>query len=100
MTWNQKRWRLFNGQVTTFKLGAGFLYEYAGFSQDQNSKTQMDSLGTPMKNQFKVRDFRILFSGQFKTKREISWRAGIMYDGASDSWLVRETGIMVGVPGD
>ena len=98
MTWNEKRWRLFNGRITTFKLGAGFLYEYAAFSQDKNSKAQMDSLGTPLKNQFKVRDFRVLFSGQFKSKREISWRAGIMYDGASDSWLVRETGIMVGVP--
>jgi phosphate-selective porin OprO/OprP len=98
-TWNEKRWRLFKGRITTFKLGAGFLYEYAGFSQDKNSKIQMDdSLGTPLKNQFKVRDFRVLFSGQLKSKREISWRAGFMYDGASDSWLVRETGIMVGVP--
>jgi phosphate-selective porin OprO and OprP len=98
LTWNEKRWRLFKGRITTFKLGAGFLYEYAGFSQDNNSKIQMDSLGTPLKNQFKVRDFRVLVSGQLKTKREISWRAGFMYDGASDSWLVRETGIMVGVP--
>ncbi len=98
LKWSDTRWRLFNGRITTFKLGAGFLYEYAAFSQDMNSKAQMDSLGTPMKNQFKVRDFRILFSGQFKTKRSISWRAGIMYDGVSDSWLVRETGIMVGVP--
>ena len=58
----------------------------------------MDSLGTSLQDQFKVRDFRVLFSGQFKTKRSISWRAGIMYDASSDSWLVRETGIMVGVP--
>jgi phosphate-selective porin OprO and OprP len=98
LSWNEKRWRLFKGRVTTFKLGAGFLYEYAAFSQDKNSKAQMDSLGTPMKDQFKVRDFRVLFSGQFKTKRSISWRAGIMYDGTSDTWLVRETGIMVEVP--
>ena len=97
-TWNEKRWRLFKGKLTTFKLGAGFLYEYAAFSQDKNSKSQMDSLGTPLKDQFKVRDFRVLFSGQIKSKREISWRAGIMYDGTTDTWLVRETGIMVGVP--
>lgn len=97
-TWNEKRWRLFKGKLTTFKLGAGFLYEYAAFSQDKNSKNQMDSLGTPLKDQFKVRDFRILFSGQIKSKREISWRAGIMYDGTTDTWLVRETGVMVGVP--
>jgi phosphate-selective porin OprO and OprP len=98
MTWNQKRWRLFNGKITTFKFGAGFLYEYAAFFQDKNSKLQMDSLGTPLKDQFKVRDFRLLFSGQFKSKREISWRTGIMYDASSDSWFVRETGIMMGVP--
>ena len=97
-TWNEKRWRLFKGKLTTFKLGAGFLYEYAAFSQDKNSKNQMDSLGTPVKDQFKVRDFRVLFSGQIKSKREISWRAGIMYDGTTDTWLVRETGVMVGVP--
>jgi phosphate-selective porin OprO/OprP len=58
----------------------------------------MDSLGTPVKNQFKVRDFRVLVSGQIKSKRQISWKAGFMYDGTTDSWLVRETGIMVGVP--
>src|SRR6185295_5148788 len=51
MSWNEKRWRLFNGRLTTFKLGAGFLYEYAAFAQDRNSKIQMDSLGTPLKNQ-------------------------------------------------
>jgi phosphate-selective porin OprO and OprP len=96
--WNENRWRLFKGNITTFKMGVGFLYEYAAFFPDKNSKLQMDSLGTTLKDQFKVRDFRVLFSGQFKTKRSISWRAGIMYDASSDSWLVRETGIMVGAP--
>jgi phosphate-selective porin OprO and OprP len=96
--WNEKRWRLFKGNITTFKMGVGLLYEYAAFFPDNNSKLQMDSLGTTLKDQFKVRDFRVLFSGQLKTKRSISWRAGIMYDASSDSWLVRETGIMVGAP--
>jgi hypothetical protein len=31
MTWNQKRWRLFKGRYTTFKFGAGFLYDYTLF---------------------------------------------------------------------
>ena len=96
--WNEKRWRLFKGQLTTFKMGVGFLYEYAAFFPDNNSKIQMDSLNTTLKDQFKVRDFRVLFSGQFKSKRSISWRAGVMYDASSDAWLVRETGIMVGAP--
>jgi phosphate-selective porin OprO/OprP len=34
LKWNEKRWRLFKGRITTFKLGAGFLCEYAAFSRD------------------------------------------------------------------
>ena len=93
-----KRPGLFRGRFTSFKFGGGFLYEYAGYAQDNNSKIQMDSLGTPLKGEFKVRDFRLVASGQFRTKRPISWKAGFMYDGPSNSWFVRESGVMVGVP--
>jgi phosphate-selective porin OprO and OprP len=48
LSWTEKRWRLFKGKLTTFKLGAGFLYKYAVFSQNGNAKKQMDSLGTPV----------------------------------------------------
>ncbi len=96
--WRDKRWRLFPGKITTFKAGGGFLYEFAGFAQDSNSKRQADSAGYEVKSAFKVRDFRLVASGQFKTKRAFSWKVGFMYDGVSDSWLVRETGLMVGVP--
>jgi phosphate-selective porin OprO/OprP len=98
LKWKDKRWRLFNGRFTSFKFGGGFLYEYAAYKQDNNSKIQMDSLGTPLKDQFKVRDFRIVASGQLKTKRTISWKVGLLYDGPSRSWFVRETGVMVHVP--
>src|SRR6478609_660714 len=93
-----KRWRLFNGRVTTLKLGGGFLYEFAGYSQNQAGKQQMDSLGTVLEPAFAVRDFRVVASGQFKTKRTLTWKAGFMYDGQSEKWLVRETGVMIGVP--
>jgi phosphate-selective porin OprO/OprP len=96
--WRDKRWRLFNGRFSTSKFGAGFLYEYAGYSQDQASRQQMDSIGTPLEPAFAVRDFRLLASGKLKTKRSITWKIGMMYDGVSDSWFVRETGIIVGVP--
>jgi phosphate-selective porin OprO/OprP len=96
--WRDRRWRLFPGKYSTLKLGGGFLYEYAGYSQDENSRRQMDSISSKLESTFAVRDFRIVAGGQFKTKRNISWKAGFMYDGLSDSWFVRETGVMVGVP--
>lgn len=96
--WRDKRWRLFNGRFTTFKFGGGFLYEFAGYSQDKISKQQMDSIGSPLEYAFAVRDFRLVASGQLKTKRTISWKFGMMYDGPSSTWFIRETGVMVGVP--
>lgn len=94
----KQRWNLFPGKITSLKIGGGFLYEYAGYSQDANSERQMDSAGTALEPKFKVRDFRFVLSGKFKTKRDITWRAGFMYDGPADSWFVRETGLMIGVP--
>lgn len=96
--WRDKRWRLFNGRFTTAKFGGGFLYEFAGYKQDAEAKAQMDELGLSLEPAFAVRDFRLVGSGQLKTKRTISWKFGFMYDGVSNSWLVRETGIMIGVP--
>ncbi len=94
----RQRWNLFPGKITSLKLGGGFLYEYAGYSPDSNSKRQIDSAGTVLEPKFKIRDLRFVVSGKFKTKRDITWRAGFMYDGPADSWFVRETGLMIGVP--
>lgn len=80
------------------QIGGSSFYDYAGFSQDDNSKRQADSAGYVVESAFKLRDFRFLLSGQFKTKRTISWKAGIMYDGVNDEWFVRETGVMINVP--
>lgn len=96
--WKDKRWRLFPGRITTFKIGAALFYDYAAYHLDNNSKRQADSAGYSVESQFKLRDFRFLLSGQFKTKRTISWKAGIMYDGVNDAWFIRETGIMINVP--
>lgn len=96
--WRDKRWRLFPGKITTLKLGGGFLYEFATFAPDRIMVQQMDSISAVLEPTFKVRDFRIVASGQFKTKRKITWKAGLMYDGPSRSWLVRETGLMIEVP--
>ncbi|HET9433881.1 MAG TPA: porin, partial [Chitinophagaceae bacterium] len=83
---------------TTLKIGGGYLVDYSAYSQDKEGKDQMDSANLELKAGFKVRDSRIALSGKFKTKRTLTWKAGFMYDGVSDSWFVRETGIMVAVP--
>ncbi len=93
-----ENWNQFDGPLTTLKIGGGFLYEFAGYSQDEAGKQQMDSADVDLEPDFKVRDFRITMSGRLKTKRFITWKAGIMYDGPTSSWFVRETGIMIGVP--
>ena len=87
------KWNEFEGPFFTMRVGAGFLYDVATFAQDDESKQQID-----LAPDDKVRDARLLMSGRFKTKRPITWKAGIMYDGATDSWLFRETGIMIAVP--
>jgi phosphate-selective porin OprO/OprP len=97
-TWRDKRWRLFPGKFTTLKFGGGLLYEFAGYSQDDEGKRQMDSIGSPLEPDFDVRDFRLTASGQLKTRRTISWKVGLMYDGETRDWFVRESGVMIDVP--
>jgi hypothetical protein len=79
------RWNEYEGPFFTIRFGGGLLYEYAGYSQDENSKAQVDL--TP---EAKVRDTRVLFKGRLKFKRSVTWSAGLMYDGPTDEWLVRE----------
>ena len=86
-------WNEFDGPGSSLKIGGGFLYEFAGYIQDEASKEQIS-----MKSQFKVRDFRFTMSGLVKSERFISWKLGIMFDGATNSWFMRETGVMVGIP--
>ena len=87
------KWNQFEGPFFTLRFGGGFLYEVAAYSQDEESKHQFD-----LEPGEKVRDWRLVLSGRFKTKRPLTWKAGIMYDGATDSWLMRETGLMIAVP--
>ncbi|MFI5237096.1 MAG: OprO/OprP family phosphate-selective porin [Ignavibacteriales bacterium] len=91
-------WNEFDGPLTTLKLGGGFLYEFAGYSQDVVGKQQMDSANVVLKSAFKVRDFRLIASGKVKSKRFFTWKAGIMFDASVNSWYVRETGLMIGAP--
>lgn len=87
------RWNQFEGPFFTLRAGAGFLYEGATYAQDEESKQQFD-----LEPDSKVRDFRFILKGSFKLKRPVTWTCGIMYDGPTNSWLFRETGIMIAVP--
>ncbi len=86
-------WNEFENSTTTLRFGGGLLFDGATYIQDDNSKKQFEL--TP---DVKVRDARVTMSGIFKSKREITWKAGIMFDGASKSWFMRETGVMVKFP--
>jgi phosphate-selective porin OprO/OprP len=87
------KWNEYDGPITTFRIGYGFLLEAMTFAQDGTSKEQVS-----MEPGVGVRDFRLLFSGRFKTKRSVTWQAGVMYDGADDVWRIRMTGLMIGLP--
>ncbi len=78
---------------TTFRIGYGFLIDFASYSQDDASKQQFD-----LEADAGLRDFRLMFKGKFKTERPLSWTMGIMYDGATEDWHFRQTGLMIGVP--
>ena len=93
-----KNINLFNGRFSSMRIGVGFLPEYAAFKQDADAKKQMEMAGVQVEDQWKVRDFRVFASGQLTTRRMLSWKIGLMYDGPNREWLVRETGLTIGVP--
>jgi phosphate-selective porin OprO/OprP len=86
-------WNAFDGKFTTLELGFGLLYDASTYIQNQASKDQIEL--TPGSD---FRDFRILLKGKLKTERPITWSLGYMYDGDSQTWHFRQTGIMVAVP--
>src|SRR5438045_3821084 len=57
-------WNEYQGPHFTVRAGAGFLYEVAGFAQDQPSKEQF-----PLAFKHKVRDFRFLLAGKFPSSK-------------------------------
>src|SRR5882724_8341888 len=88
----------FDGPLATFKIGLGYIHDFVAYSESNVFKHQMDSAGFDLKPAFKLRDFRILGSGVFKTKRYIAFKFAYMWDGDNDQWLVRESGVTIGVP--
>jgi phosphate-selective porin OprO and OprP len=89
-----ENWNEFDGPLTTLKFGIGFIADYAGFHQDSASKEQVSGAN----NNVSVRDFRYTMSGIVKSEREITWKAGINYDGNAGTWRIRETGVQFKMP--
>jgi phosphate-selective porin OprO and OprP len=87
----------FNGSKATFKIGLGYIHDGVTYSKSKEFNQQLDSAGLVMDPMFKVRDFRVLGSGILKTKRPLSFKFAFMYDGDKETWMVRETGITIGV---
>src|SRR4030095_5592054 len=61
----------FDGSLSTFKIGLGYIHDAVTYIQSDVFKQQMDSAGLAFDPMFKVRDFRILGRGVLKTKRPI-----------------------------
>lgn len=83
---------------TTARIGMAFMNDWAWYSQDEKGKAQMDSANVELKDQDKVRDVRIFFSGKIKSKRYLEWRVAMMWDGIEEQFTFRETGLIIGVP--
>lgn len=89
----------FTGIYGTFKIGLGYIGDFTAYAQSRVFKQQMDSLGLDLTPSYQTRDFRFMFSGRLlKTKRYIGYRFAYMYDGDKKIWMMRETGLTIGVP--
>src|SRR5687768_1598302 len=83
----------FEGSQSSMKIGLGLIYDFSAYAKSDVFKAQMDSAGLDFSPAVKLRDFRVLGSGRFKTKRTISWKFAFMWDGDNETWLVRESGL-------
>jgi phosphate-selective porin OprO/OprP len=83
------RWNEYQGPQFTIWAGVAFLYDFAAFVQDKESKEQIAMLPGE-----KIRDFRFVMGGRLPSLplTNTTWCAGIMYDGPTNSWFLRQTG--------
>src|SRR5690348_12078330 len=62
----------FDGPISTFRVGVGFIYDFTAYAQSAEFKEQMNIAKIELDPRSKTRDFRVLGSGVFKTKRLFS----------------------------
>lgn len=87
------KWNEYEGPLFTLRASAGVILDAGTFAQDGASREQFD-----LEPDWQLRDFRVLFNGRIKTRRAITWCAGLMYDASNGEWLARQTGLMIAVP--
>jgi phosphate-selective porin OprO and OprP len=90
------KWNEYKGPYFTLRLGGGLLYDVATYSQGHDSEKQFD-----LRHDTGFRDFRFTFKGRLgreNPKRQVTYTVGVMYDGPTQSWLFRETGLMFTIP--
>ena len=61
------KWNSFEGPFATLRYGGGFLVDYVGYAQDEDSKKQVRLIP-----EIKLRDARLLLDGKFQTERPIT----------------------------
>jgi len=86
-------WNEYKGPFVTARLGGGFLWDYSGYKQDEDSKGQMS-----LQNKDDLRDFRVLLKGAFPKLPGLSYTIGYMYDKAQEDWKFRQTGFQYEIP--
>jgi phosphate-selective porin OprO/OprP len=87
------KWNEYEGPFFTLRASAGVILDAGTFAQDEASREQFE-----LEPDWQVRDFRVMLNGRIKTRRAITWCAGLMYDSSNKEWLVRQTGVMIAVP--
>ena len=81
----KKDWSTHDFGFMTFKFGIYTLEDWGNTIQSEDAEQQIDVV-----EGFKVRDFRFSIGGKFATSRPITYTSGIMYDGPTNKWLLRE----------
>jgi phosphate-selective porin OprO/OprP len=89
----KRDWSTHDFGFMTFRFGIYTLEDWGNSIQSDAANEQID-----VTEGFKVRDFRVSLGGKFATSRPITYTSGIMYDGNTYKWLLRETGIQIGFP--
>jgi phosphate-selective porin OprO/OprP len=88
-------WNEYEGPWFTARLGGGFLYDSANYSQDADSESQFQ-----FDPETYIRDTRLLLKGRLKFSPRLTYTIGYMYDPAPEkkTWFWRQTGIYIDMP--
>jgi phosphate-selective porin OprO and OprP len=86
-------WTEYDLDLLTFRWGIFALVDIGSAIQSDASRELLE-----VPQGYKIRDLRLSFGGKLATKRSITYTTGLMFDGPTNKWLVRETGIQVGIP--